>query len=148
MDDPWADTPSTPQPNGTPRASVEIPAPKSSTSQKNEQLQSSAELEDTVQAVNDSPKSDTPTSPNPAPMPDEVEDEGFDDFDDFDAPDAGPSFSVPAGEDGDGDGFGDFGDFEEGDFTEEPVADESGAMNGSVEDTRKWVCLPLQEESG
>jgi hypothetical protein len=144
MDDPWADTPSTPQTNGTPRTSLEFAIPKPSTSPKKEQIQPKVNLEDTVQAVNDDTSmSESPTSPNPAPIPIEMEEEGFDDFDDFDAPDAGPSFTVPAEEDG----FGDFGDFEEGDFTEEPEAEpESRARDGPVvvekEDTRKWVCLP------
>ena len=136
MDDPWADTPSRPQTNGTPKASVEITRPVNATSPSPPQIEPETELEkETVN--NATPESDLPNSTKISPIPVEVDEEGFDDFDDFDAPDAGPSFSVPDGEDG---GFGDFEDFEEGDFTDEP---ETGLAVPVVEDEkgRKWVCL-------
>ena len=142
MDDPWADTPSTPQTNGTPKTSVEIPRPVNTTSPEPPQLEPETEFEEeTVQAVNnETPESDIPISTKISPIPVEGDEEGFDDFDDFDAPDAGPSFSVPDGEDG---GFGDFGEFEEGDFTNEPEVEADTGLEGPVvkqEKERKWVC--------
>ena len=143
MDDPWADTPSTPQTNGTPKASVEIPRPVNTTSPSSPQIEPETEFEEeTVQAVNnETPESDIPISTKIPPIPVEGDEEGFDDFDDFDAPDAGPSFSAPDGEDG---GFGDFEDFEEGDFTDEPEVEAETGPAGPVVDQekeRKWVCL-------
>jgi hypothetical protein len=102
MDDPWADTPSTPI-GGTPRISLEVPVSPVRTSPE-------PEFEDQAQATADADESqvDQPTGPE----------DDFDDFDDFDAPEAGPS-SLPIGTGGgEDDGFGDFGDFEEGDFGE------------------------------
>lgn len=143
MDDPWADTPSTPQTNGTPKACVEIPRPVSNKSPSPSQLEPEPEYEaETVQAVNNAPpEPDIPISTKIPPLPVEGDEEGFDDFDDFDAPDAGPSFSMPEGEDG---GFGDFGDFEEGDFTDEPEVEARIGLEEPVVDRekeRKWVCL-------
>jgi len=145
MDDPWADTPSTPQTNSTPKASVDITRPVSSTSPEPLGLDPETKLEEeTVQAFNnEAPESDIPISTKISPIPVEGDEEGFDDFDDFDAPDAGPSFSMPDGEDG---GFGDFGDFEEGDFTDEPEVEAETGLAGPVvvveqERERKWVCL-------
>jgi hypothetical protein len=139
MDDPWADTPSTPI-GSTPRVSLDTPKHYTESESFTEPKPTTIGIEETgdIDAYEQDVSSIPAFQEEPGNGNGNEDGDGFDDFDDFDEPaEAGPSTFTTDQGDGDGDGgFGDFGDFEEGDFGQEveqqPIPE--------VMSTNQWVC--------